>query len=165
MNSSLEQRIRKIEDYQAILDLKGRYCNACDGGWGRPSHDYDTVSDLFTEDAVWDGRPGLPMVEGREAIRAMMQKFREQLPFIIHHVMNPVIDIDGDTATGHWHAIIHYQRSKGASTSFAFYEETYVRTEGGWRIRSLRVQNTAHVHVRNGIVTSEFITGTPEVDS
>jgi len=29
MNLSLEQRIRNIEDYQAILDLKGRYCNAC----------------------------------------------------------------------------------------------------------------------------------------
>ena len=158
MNASLEERVRKIEDYQAILDLKGRYCNACDGGWDRPSHDYELVTTLFTEDAVWDGRPGLPLAQGRDAIRSMMQKFREQLPFIIHHVMNPVINIDGDMATGHWHAIIHYQRSKGASTSFAVYEETYVRTDSGWRIQELRVRNTAHIHMREGTVTTEFVT-------
>ena len=158
MNNSLEERVRRIEDYQAILDLKGRYCNACDGGWERPSHDYDVVSELFTGDAVWDGRPGLPLAEGREAIRAMMKNFRDKLPFIIHHVMNPVITIEGDTATGHWHAIIHYRRPNGASTSFAFYEETYVKRDGRWLIQSLYVRNTAHVHIRGGAVTTEFVT-------
>jgi hypothetical protein len=94
----------------------------------------------------------------------MMQRFREQLPFIIHHVMNPVITIDGATATGHWHAIIHYRRSKGAGTSFAFYEETYVRTDAGWLIQSLRVRNTAHMQVRDGAVTTEFVTHSAGTD-
>ena len=161
MNDSLEARVRRIEDYQTILDLKGRYCNACDGGWDRPSHDFKAVTELFTEDAVWDGRPGLPLAEGREAIGEMMMAFRAKLPFIIHHVMNPVITINGDTATGHWHAIIHYRRSKGASTSYAIYEETYVRTDQGWLIQSLHVRNTAHVHLREGIVTTEFVTEKP----
>ena len=157
MSTTLEERIRRIEDYQAILDLKGRYCNACDGGWDRPSHDIDVILSLFTEDAVWDGRPGLPLAQGRDAIRAMMQKFREQLPFIIHHVISPIINIDGDTATGHWHAIIHYRRSKGASTSFAIYEDTYLRTDTGWLIQSLRVRNITHMHVRDGVVSTEFV--------
>ena len=165
MNESVEERIRRIEDYQAILDLKGRYCNACDGGWEHPSHDFDALAELFTEEAVWDGRPGLPLAEGREAIRDVMKNFRDKLPFIIHHVMNPVITIDGDTATGHWHGIIHYRRSKGASTSFVLYEETYARTDQGWRIRSLRVRNIAHVHVRDGFVATEFVTDTAGPDS
>ena len=162
MSASLEERLRRIEDYQAIVDLKGRYCNACDGGWDRPSHDVGAMADLFTSDAVWDGRPGLPLAQGRDTILAMMAKFREQLPFIIHHIMNPVIDIDGDSASGNWHAIIHYRRSHGASTSFAIYDETYVRTDSGWRIQSLRVTNTAHLHVRDGVVSSEFVSGSGE---
>ena len=159
MNASLEERVRKIEDYQAILELKARYCNACDGGWDRPSHDYNTLADLFTEDAAWDGRPGLPFAEGREGIRAMMKDFQEKLPFIIHHVMNPIITIDGDSATGHWHAMIHYKRSKGAGTSHAIYEETYVRVAQSWKIKSLLVRNAAHVHIRDGIITPEFESG------
>jgi len=155
-NMTLEQRLRRMEDYQEILELKARYCNTCDGGWDRPSHDYDAAVDLFTEDAVWDGRPGLPCVEGLEAIRTLMKGFREKLPFIIHYVMNPIITIEGDTATGHWHAIIHYRRSKGSGTSYAIYEETYVRTENGWRIQSLRVKNAAHLNIRDGVITPQF---------
>src|SRR3972149_1978007 len=103
---ALHERLRELEDYRAIIELKHRYCNACDGGWDRPTHNIEILSELFTEDAVWDGRPVLPLAEGWAAILGTMQEFRDSFPFIIHNVMNPVIAITGDLARGHWHAIL-----------------------------------------------------------
>ena len=55
MSMTLEQRVQQQEDILAISGLKAAYCNAADGGWDGPTHDYDTVASLFAEDGVWDG--------------------------------------------------------------------------------------------------------------
>lgn len=157
-DEALEKRIRELEDYRAILELKARYCNACDGGWDRPTHDLKILGELFTEDAVWDGRPTLPLAEGRATILNIMQGFRDTFPFIIHNVMNPVIAIDGDSAKGQWHAILHYQTPKGAGTSYSIYEDTFERTEAGWKIKSLRVTGAAHVEHRETVTRCKFVT-------
>jgi hypothetical protein len=146
--ADMQGRLLEMEDYRAIIELKSRYCNACDGGWDRTTHDLKILGELFTEDAVWDGRPTLPLAEGREAILIMMQGFRDTFPFIIHNVMNPVIAIDGDNAKGQWHAILHYRTPKGAGTSYSIYEDTFERTAAGWRIKLLRVTGAAHVEFR-----------------
>ena len=38
MTTTLEARLRAMEDIAAIANLKARYINACDGGWNRPRH-------------------------------------------------------------------------------------------------------------------------------
>jgi hypothetical protein len=159
MDSNLEQRLQEMEDYHAILELKARYCNGCDGGWDRPSHNYDDLIELFTDDAVWDGRPAMPLAQGKAAILETMQSFRNTFPFIIHNVMNPIIRIDGDIASGHWHAILHYRTAKGAGTTYSIYEDSYVRTESGWRIKSLRVYATASVQYREAGTRVRFESG------
>ncbi|OGT71319.1 MAG: hypothetical protein A3I78_01045 [Gammaproteobacteria bacterium RIFCSPLOWO2_02_FULL_56_15] len=159
---ALHERLRELEDYRAILELKARYCNACDGGWDRPTHNIEILSELFTEDAVWDGRPVLPLAEGRAAIEKTMQEFRNTFPFIIHNVMNPVIAINGDLAHGHWHAILHYQTPKGAGTSYSIYEDTFARTSAGWRIKTLRVYGTAQVQHRDTGTRVKFMVPDPE---
>ena len=161
-DEGLEKRLQEMEDYRAILELKARYCNACDGGWDRPTHDLQALSELFTEDAVWDGRPALPLAEGREAILNIMQGFRDTFPFIIHNVMNPVIAIDGDIAKGQWHAILHYRTPKGAGTSYSIYEDTFTRTAAGWRIKTLRVMGAAHVDFRETGTRCKFVTSKTE---
>jgi len=44
-DEGLEKRLQEMEDYRAILELKARYCNACDGGWDRPTHNNIPRSD------------------------------------------------------------------------------------------------------------------------
>lgn len=156
-DEALKKRIRELEDYRAIIELKARYCNACDGGWDRPTHDLKILGELFTEDAVWDGRPTLPLAEGREVILNIMRGFRATFPFIIHNVMSPVIAIDGDKATGQWHAILHYQTPKGAGASYSIYEDTFARTAAGWRIKTLRVTGTAHLEYRETGTRCKFV--------
>ena len=51
MSTSLEARLQALGAVQAIGELKADYCNAADGGWGRPTHDADRVASLF----MWFG--------------------------------------------------------------------------------------------------------------
>ena len=93
----LERRVGTLEDIEAIRRLKARYCYYRDD-----NHDADNILELFVEDAVWDGgmRGG---AEGREAIRDFFVKASQRLPFTVHMVLNPAIEVDGDAARGSWY--------------------------------------------------------------
>lgn len=148
MNHSLEERLRLvedrlrlIEDREAIIRLKASYCNCNDGGWnGIPTHhDVDAVVNMFVPDGVWDGLPYIGRAEGHAQIRELFSGFRV-MPFVIHNVMNPVIDIDGDTAHGDWHMIGTgtMPHDNQAYWILGKYEEDYVRTPEGWKYKLLR---------------------------
>src|SRR5690606_38791587 len=58
--AALEQRLQVVEDREAIIKLKAAYVNYNDGDWDGPTHCFpDEVAELFTEDGIWDGRPGV----------------------------------------------------------------------------------------------------------
>ena len=67
----LETRITRIEDIEAIKQLKARYCEACDD-----NHNPDKVAATFVEDGIWDGGD-LGKAEGKEAIRELIQRISE----------------------------------------------------------------------------------------
>ncbi|MDX1383576.1 MAG: nuclear transport factor 2 family protein [Thermoanaerobaculia bacterium] len=136
--SDLEARVRRLEDVEAIRRLKARYCFACDAGY-----DVEALAELFTEDAVWDGG-ALGVAEGREAIRRFFERAPQAMSFAVHMVTNPLIEIDGDTATGAWYLLqaATHAPSESAVWGSARYDEEYVRTETGWKFRRLRL--TSH---------------------
>ena len=94
---ALERRIRRLEDLEEIKQLKARYAGYCDA-----HYDADALAELFTADAVWDGGM-LGRSEGREAIRQFFRGSSQRISFAIHNMLNPIIDITGDTATGTWY--------------------------------------------------------------
>ena len=105
MSKTIEERLRALEDREELIKLKARYVNYNDGGWQGPTHtDPDAVADLFVEDGIWDGSPNAGYAKGRAEIKALFEHFRA-VKFIVHYVTNPLIEVDGDTATGHWHAL------------------------------------------------------------
>ena len=136
----LEKRIRVLEDIEGIRLLKARYCAYCDDGY-----DADGIAGLFTEDAVWDGgiRGKGEGREGRggEGIRAFFQRAPQRLPFSVHMVMNPIIDVDGDTGRGTWYLFQPCTFAEGdrAVWGSARYDEEYVRVDGKWMFRSLKL--------------------------
>lgn len=136
MNKSLEGRLQLMEDVQAIAELKAAYCNAADGGWDRPTHDSDTVANLFVEDGVWQGGKS-GRGEGREGIRKLFDTFKPA-PLAFHRVSNPVIKVDGDHATGEWHALVAITFGNGKSYLIGgIYNDEFVRTGEGWRFKRL----------------------------
>jgi len=55
--------VRRLEDIEAVKQLKYRYAAFCD-----QDYDPDGLAPLFTENAIWDGGI-MGRYEGRDAIR------------------------------------------------------------------------------------------------
>lgn len=138
MNKSLEERIQRLEDIDAIAKLQARYIDYNDGGWKGGTHLFpEAVADLFVADGVWEGPSGTARAVGREAIIELFRQFAA-VPFIVHCITNPIIEVDGDTAHGEWHAIIPTTMPDGlALWTIGKYINDYVRTAQGWKYQSL----------------------------
>lgn len=118
-----------MEDIEEIKKLKARYCAACDGGWdGRASHDTEKIVALFAEEGVWEGGV-YGRREGRDGIREFYQH-NPEVPFAFHLLTNPIIEVDGDRATGNWHLMISMTQADRKSLLIAgVFEDEYVRLE------------------------------------
>jgi ketosteroid isomerase-like protein len=135
---TLEERIRKLEDIDEIKQLKARYAAACDN-----NYDADTITVMFTEDGVFDAGE-LGKAEGREELRAFFRRVPESTSFALHYILNAIIEVDGDRATGKWYLLQPTTLIKGNQAIWfaATYDDEYKRVEGKWRFR--RVNVTPH---------------------
>ena len=135
---ALEERVRRLEDLEAIRTLKARYCAACDN-----AYDADAIASLFTENGVWDGEPTFDRLEGREAIRNYFAGVAARMPVARHQVMNPDIEVapHGATAEGRW---LLFQPCSSAERGdlwlSATYHDSYRKVDGAWRIAETRVE-------------------------
>ncbi|HIF09028.1 MAG TPA: nuclear transport factor 2 family protein [Sneathiellales bacterium] len=128
-----EERLLRLEDIEAIKALKHQYCLYCDN-----DYDPEGLASLFTEDGVWDG--GLfGVASGRDGIRKFFGETTKVVKFAIHHVTNPMIEVNGDTATGHWYLWqpMVMRDADQALWLAARYNETYRRVDGSWRFAHL----------------------------
>ena len=130
----LERRLRVLEDVEEIKRLKVRYCHSVD------AYDAEWTTSLFTDDGVFDF-VGRDPTEGREALLEFYKKGRERLPFYVHMVMNPVIEVDGATATGIWYL---FEPCTLGDTGRAVwgsgrYDDEYVKVDGQWRFKNVKL--------------------------
>ena len=133
---SLEERLQSLEDVEAIRRLKMHYARFCDAGY-----DPSGIASLFTEDGIWDGRPQFGKAEGRANIERFFAGASEALTYARHYIVAPLIEVaaDGQSATGSWY-LIQPATLRGQPVWLAgSYADAYVKQEGEWRFRSLRV--------------------------
>ena len=135
---ALERRIQRLEDLEAIKQLKARYAAYCDA-----HYDADALAELFTADAVWDGGI-LGYNEGRETIRQFFRGSSQRISFALHYIVSPIIEIDGDTAHGTWYLLqtCTYLNGNQAVWGAATYHDRYVRDQGVWKFQHVRI--TSH---------------------
>lgn len=131
----LAARVRWLSDIEELKQLKHRYAGYCDD-----DYDAERLAPLFTEDAVWDGGP-MGRYEGREAIREFFAGVSSAVPFAIHHVTNPILEVDGDRATGRWYLWqpVVFARGSQALWMAARYDDVYRREGGEWRFERVTV--------------------------
>ena len=98
-SGDLEARLALLEAEQAILKNLYRYGHAIDYG------DEEAWVDCFTEDGVFDVRARLShqpnrVISGRHELRAFIQR-HTRAPELWHKhlLIEPLIEVDGDTAT------------------------------------------------------------------
>lgn len=136
-DADTKKQIQRLADIEAIKQLKHVYCGLCDD-----NYDADPLAALFTEDAVWDGGP-IGMHHGREAIRRFFQGSPARVPWALHMVTNPIIEVDGDAATGRWYLweplVYALPGGNQAYWMSARYDDVYARTVDGWKFKRVAI--------------------------
>ncbi len=153
---SLEQRVRAIEDRDAILKVLNQYTYLVD--FGSDVHEY---TDLYTEDAIFQpnaANGATPTSPGASVGRAGMEKWitnewqmRDRLISMGHyrlHVFNESeIAVDGDHAT----ARSYFQTTDNDNgriyvVSIGLYEDKFVRSpDGRWRMKERLLRRQGNV--------------------
>ena len=133
--AALERRITRLEDIEAIKQLKALYCEICDD-----MHNPDRIASVFAEDAIWES-DDFGKAEGHEAIRELFHGFQEMFSFSQHNIMNPRIEVDGNRATGIWYIMGPWTNSEDNKEIWmtARYDDDYVKIDGEWKYQHLRV--------------------------
>lgn len=141
MSESLAERLQVLEDIEAIKQLKARYCQLCDD-----DHNPPALTELFVPEGVWEATVS-GRHEGSAAIHDFFAGMRAsgRIRHSAHHAINPLINVAGDVATGHWRLIMLYTANvEPPLPSFyriiGWYRETYARTSDGWRFNTLFCQ-------------------------
>ena len=131
---TLEERIRVIEDGEAVKKLMARYWRCLDDKlWGE-------LPTCFTSDVIADYGQAAWRCEGCDALVAFLRE-NEGAPEIriSHGGMNPEVEIESETeASGifklhDWVVIGSQTRMRG----FAQYRMRFVKQDGGWRIHRM----------------------------
>ncbi len=137
--ASLADRVARLEAIEAIKQLKATYCLHCDD-----NYDPDAIAALFVEDAVWDGGRKRGRLVGRAAIRDFFAGVSGKIVFAAHLLINPIIEVRGDTATGRWRMLMpHMTRENDREETrwqLVAYHDEFVRRDGRWLFRSLKVE-------------------------
>lgn len=146
-NSSIERRLRVLEDIEAIRTLKANYLARCD------AKDPAGMRACFV-----DGPVAIDYgVIGRfDRADALVDIFRQvgchDYMVEMHHGVNPQIQVDGDSARGTWG--LHYQlintRENSLTQLGAYYEDEYRRTPDGWKMSATRCVVTSTLVLQLG---------------
>ena len=128
---TLEDRLRRLEDKQALLDLAHLY------GFVMDERDLEGLSSLFTEDARLGSEDGVFDAQGLETIAKTYQG-RYDVLGATHHFVHSAIsrfdDSDPDVARGLVSGHAEVVRQGETMVVALRYHDVYRRTPDGWRI-------------------------------
>lgn len=128
MAESLEARVQRLEDIEAIRRLKFRQMSTLDAA------DPVGVSQVYTEDALWEG--GGETRDGRAVIREVMTRNMSRTPWFYHVVENAEIDVepDGTHAKAKWKLLEWYRHEGKRYWMLGRFEDRYRKENGQWLI-------------------------------
>ncbi|MGB3483409.1 MAG: FAD-dependent monooxygenase [Mycobacterium sp.] len=132
----LSPRPSHWDDHAALVDLTSRYANAINRGWGGKTIHPEDIAHIFAPDGTFT-HPGTPPTVGAAAIAAGLEQATAAVPFAMHAFLNPILDIDGDRATGQWLMWVAADGNEDPRAAYLGADITYTRTPEGWRIQSI----------------------------
>lgn len=125
----LLKRVQKIEDIQAIKDLKCKYARACDDGYNT-----DTMGEIFTENAVFDAGDEWGRHEGLSAIQDFFRESSKVVSMAVHYFVQPEITLadGGTTASATWYLWQACTVNDEAMWLSGLEHDKYVKIGGRW---------------------------------
>lgn len=141
-----EQSSEQLLNYQKIEELRSRYAHTIDHG--AATGEWEDFIALYTEDAVVDYPQ--TTLQGHEEIEEFGQEIEDFYEFSMHTVQMPVIDLDGNEATGEWYMFVIYTATDGSEGYVVGrYEDEYRRVDGEWkfsRVKAIISKDTGGFH-------------------
>jgi hypothetical protein len=136
----IEQRIQNLENKEAIKDITYQYALNINQGWNGIEINPEALLNVFTEDAVWESSVMKINVSGVENIIKSLKEETKSVMFAMHSYSNPVIKINGNSATGNWLFWVVSKMEKDKTNQVFMNQDIhYIKTEKGWRIKLLQL--------------------------
>jgi hypothetical protein len=130
----------RMDDREAIKQLKARYCRTMD------TKDWAAMRRVFADDVVIDtSQDGGGVVEGADEFLVFLQGVIGDV-VTVHQCHTPEIELLSDhEATGIWAMEDMLRWPDGTELhGYGHYHERYVRSADGWRIASLTLTRLRH---------------------
>ena len=137
----LRRRVEALESARAVSACLHEYMQLCD--YLDEGFDLEPLLALFTEDAVWEGlgpryAGSFGRREGREAIRAMFEKYTlppAHFALNVHFLTSEKVVVQGERAQGNWVLLQTSTYADGRSQlSCALLQVGFRCEQGVWRI-------------------------------
>lgn len=156
-DESVEERIGRLEDIEAIRNLKHLYAHYCDKGY-----DADQFITLFVEDASWESN-AFGVHRGLDEIHGFIDGIGKEILWALHYMVNPVIDVTpgGETATGTWVLLEPATMTadgdeRDAVIITAKYEDEFVKVGDEWRFKRVKAHFFQVSNLDQGWVRQPF---------
>lgn len=151
----LADQVRVLQDLEAIKKLKYKYSMACDLGINEGKK--DLLQEVFIQDILWDigdfGR-----FENIQEVNEALKSIPEQMKFTYHFFTNPIIEVNGDDASGQWNLLALYTMAVGQDMLLAGIEtDQYKKIDGRWWISEVVLSPAFFVPFEEG--WSQVVTG------
>ncbi|HEX2793399.1 MAG TPA: nuclear transport factor 2 family protein [Croceicoccus sp.] len=126
---TLEERIQRMEDRDAIRELIAKYAHGLD------LPDRDLFLSVWAEDAVYKVDEPFGETVGLEAIGKAWDSFHVLFPYQYHHTMNVVVDgPHGDKASATSFVLVTGADREGTAwTASCAYFDEFARIDGTWK--------------------------------
>ncbi len=131
---TLEERIQRLEDIEAIRYLQAKYQRCLD------SRDFNGIAECFADDVISGYGNGEMAFNGKDnVLKFLMGSMSMEMPSA-HMIHGGEIDIlSADKATAKWY-LEDFLYVKGYNINIAgtaIYQNTYVKKEGKWLISEI----------------------------
>lgn len=134
--TDLEQRIQRLEDIEAIKQLKARYWFACD------RRDAQGIRDSFANHDILVDFGFIGQFTDLEVFIKLFLEMTDKPSHIdLHHGLAPEIEVvDSNNAKGRWRMQFQLIETETEVAQFmgGYYEDTYRKQSGDWKIATTK---------------------------
>jgi len=143
----LEARIKKLEDIEQVKKLQYTYAYLIDTLQG------EKVPDLFADNFIAEYDQIGRYTTKEELLRFMIMA-RDGTTLMRHHMLAPIIEVEGDKATGTWYLLVNETDMTPQGEVPVWiqgkYENEYVRVGSEWKFSHLKFKFAFYTPYEDG---------------
>jgi len=146
---TLEERITRLEDIEAIRQLQAKYQRCLD------TRDFDGIAECFHDDVVSSYGNGTMSYNGKSAVLHFLcsvMKLNMPSTHLIHGGEIEVKDVSNANAKWYLEDYLLHQKYKMKLHGAAIYDIDYVKVDGLWKIKSIGYERCYEYFELRGLI-------------